>query len=263
MNGLDSIKAVLLAGGLGSRLSEETEKRPKPMVEVGGEPILMHIMRIYAHFGINDFVVACGYKGWVIKEFFNNFALHESDLVYQLREGKREFRNVSIPDWQVAAVDTGMDVMTGGRLLRLRDKGYLGKEIFMVTYGDGLADIDISALMAFHKQQGRLVTVTAVHPPSRFGLLGLDGDRVASFTEKPQTEEGWINGGFFVFEPAALDYIDGDETSLEKEPLERLAADNQLSAYRHEGFWQPMDTLREKRLLETLWQNGKAPWRWR
>ncbi len=254
------MKTVILAGGLGSRLSEETERRPKPMVEIGGDPILLHIMRIYSRYGMNDFIVACGYKGWMIKEFFNNFALHESDQVYRLQKGERELRDARVPDWNVATVDTGDNAMTGGRILRLSQKGYVGDETFLVTYGDGLADVDIKALLAFHKSQGRLATVTAVHPPSRFGTLSLDGPQVASFTEKPQVDDGWINGGFFVFEPSVLDYIDGDQTSLEKGPLERLAADGQLAAYRHEGFWQPMDTIREKQLLESLWSEGKAPW---
>lgn len=253
------MKAVLLAGGLGTRLAEETDRIPKPMVEIGGKPILWHIMRIFAHHGHNDFLVACGYKAEIIKEYFHNFFIHNNDYIVNLQDGRREILNTSSIDWRVGVIDTGQQTMTGGRLLRL--KQWLDGERFMVTYGDGLGDIDISALLRFHESHGRLATVTAVHPPSRFGALLIEDDYVRQFSEKPQTQEGWINGGFFVFEPGIFDYISDDSTVLEREPLERLAAENQLCAYRHDGFWQPMDTLREKRLLESLWQGNSAPWK--
>lgn len=253
-------KVVLLAGGRGTRLSEETSLRPKPMVEVGGKPLLWHIMHGYARRGFKDFVVACGYKGEVIKEYFANFRLHDSDSVVNLKTGRTELRNSRTPDWTVACVDTGLEVMTGGRLLRL--KTWLAGGSFMVTYGDGVSDVDAAALWAFHKKHGKLATVTAVRPPARFGGLELGaGGRVKRFTEKPQTGEGWINGGFFVFEPEVLEYLSGDACILEREPLERIAASGQLMAYRHEGFWQPMDTLRDKESLEGLWTAGRAPWK--
>lgn len=252
------MNVVILAGGHGTRLGEETSVRPKPMVEVGGKPLLWHIMNIYASHGFKSFIVACGYKGEVIKEYFHNFFIHNSDHVFNLRDGSRRVLNSQTPDWEIGVVDTGLSTMTGGRVLRL--KSCLNSR-FMVTYGDGVANIDIRALVAFHRAHGRLATVTAVRPPARFGGLSLEGDRVADFSEKPQTGEGWINGGFFVFEPPVLDYIQGDQTSLEREPLERLAHDGQLMAFRHAGFWQPMDTLREKQILESLWAGGKAPWK--
>ncbi len=253
------MKTVLLAGGLGTRLSEETSLKPKPMVDIGGKPILWHIMSHYASHGHKDFIVACGYKGDVIKEYFASFALRESDFTVDLKAGRARTTGRRAPDWRVSLVDTGLKTMTGGRLLRLKDQLKTGT--FMVTYGDGLGSIDLTELLAFHKKHKRLATVTAVRPPARFGGLNLDGSRVAEFTEKPQTGEGWINGGFFVFEPGMLKYLDGDDCVLERSPLERLAADGQLSAYRHEGFWQPMDTLRDKQLLESLWQSGRAPWK--
>ena len=254
-----SPKVVLLAGGRGTRLSEETSLRPKPMVEIGGKPILRHIMNTYAAHGFKDFIVACGYKGELIKEYFANFRLHDSDALVDLRTGKVELRNSRTPDWKIACVDTGLDVLTGGRLLRM--KSWL-KGPFMVTYGDGVSDVDVAALWAFHKKHGKLATVTAVRPPARFGGLemGKDG-AVRAFTEKPQTGEGWINGGFFVFEPELLSYLTGDDCTLEREPLERVAREGQLMAYRHEGFWQPMDTLRDKENLEALWSTGRAPWK--
>jgi glucose-1-phosphate cytidylyltransferase len=252
------MKTVLLAGGLGTRLSEETVLRPKPMVEIGGRPILWHVMSIYSSHGFREFVVACGYKGEVIKEYWANFYQHHSDWTVELRSGERVVLNQTAPDWRVHLRDTGADTLTGGRLLRLRDT--LSDGAFMVTYGDGVADVDIRALVAFHRAHGKMATVTAVHPPARFGLLELDGERVQSFAEKPQTATGWINGGFFVFEPALLDYIGGDDDSLEKDVLERVAEDGNLMAFRHNGFFQPMDTLREKMMLEEMWKTGNAPW---
>ena len=253
------MKTVILAGGHGTRLAEETQLRPKPMVEIGGKPMLWHIMNIYASHGFREFLVACGYKGEMIKEYFHNIFIHSSDYVVDLKDGTLKVLNSSRTDWRVGVVDTGLHTLTGGRVARLRS--WIGDEPFMLTYGDGLGNIDIRALVEFHRAHGRIATVTAVRPPARFGGLTLVGDAVANFSEKPQTDEGWINGGFFVFEPAIFDYIDGDEAILEREPLERLAQDQQLIAYRHEGFWQPMDTLREKQLLESLWTSGKAPWK--
>jgi len=253
------MKVVLLAGGFGSRLAEHTEARPKPMIEIGGYPILFHIMNIYASHGFNDFIVACGYKAEVIKDYFQSFYIRHADYVVNLRSGAQEVVRSEAPDFRVGLVDTGLHTMTGGRLRRLRS--WVKEEAFMVTYGDGVGDVDIRALVAFHKAQGKLATVTAVRPPARFGGLSLEGAMVREFSEKPQSGEGWINGGFFVFEPGVLDYIKDDTTSLEREPLERLAAEGQLAAYPHEGFWQPMDTLRDKRTLESLWESGKAPWK--
>jgi glucose-1-phosphate cytidylyltransferase len=252
------MKVIILAGGLGTRLAEETSARPKPMVEIGGKPILWHIMNLYARHGFNDFLIACGYKGETIKEYFHNYAVHNSDLFLNLKDGTCQVANSLVPDWQVGVVDTGLNTLTGGRLRRLQS--FLGNRTFLVTYGDGLANVDLKALVQFHRVHGKLATVTAVSPVARFGSLALNGDRVAAFAEKPQTGEGWINGGFFVFEPKVLDYIAGDQTALEREPLERLADDGQLMAYRHSGFWHPMDTLRDKQMLESLWASGKAPW---
>jgi glucose-1-phosphate cytidylyltransferase len=253
------MKVVLLAGGFGSRLSEHTEARPKPMIEIGPYPILWHIMNIYASHGFNEFIVACGYKGEVIKDYFHSFYLRHSDYVVSLKDGVQEVVRSEAPDWKIALVDTGLHSMTGGRLARLRS--WLGDATFMVTYGDGVGDVNIRALVAFHRAQKRLATVTAVRPPARFGGLTLEGEMVREFSEKPQSGEGWINGGFFVFEREVLDYINDDKMSLEREPLERLAAQGQLAAYRHEGFWHPMDTLRDKRTLEALWEGGQAPWK--
>jgi glucose-1-phosphate cytidylyltransferase len=253
------MKVVILAGGMGSRLAEETVARPKPMVEIGGKPILWHIMNLYAAFGHNEFLIACGYKGEVIREYFHLFAIRNSDYQLNLRDGSLVLLDARAPDWKVGVVDTGMSTMTGGRLLRLRH--LVGSGTFMLTYGDGLGDVNIGALVDFHKRHGRLATVTAVRPPARFGGLSLDADMVREFSEKPQTGEGWINGGFFVFEPQVLDYIAGDTTILERDPLERLSRERQLMAYRHEGFWQPMDTIRDRQLLENLWASGEAPWR--
>jgi len=252
------MRVVILAGGRGTRLAEETGTRPKPMVEIGGRPILWHIMNVYAAHGHSDFLVACGYKGEMIKQYFHQYAVYHSDYVVDLKTGAIQVVNSHPLDWRVGVIDTGLDTMTGGRLLRLRDH-LTGT--FMVTYGDGVGNVDITRLLQFHQSHGRLATVTAVRPPARFGDLGLEGDRVRRFAEKPQTGEGWINGGFFVFEPAVLDQIEGDDTSLERGPLERLAQADQLMAFRHQGFWQPMDTLREKLLLEDLWASGQAPWK--
>ncbi|HEY3375061.1 MAG TPA: glucose-1-phosphate cytidylyltransferase [Candidatus Aquicultor sp.] len=253
------MKVIILAGGFGTRLAEESSIRPKPMVEIGGKPILWHIMNVYASYGFNDFLIACGYKGEVIKEYFHNFFFHNSDFGIDLSNGRYEIINPCCLDWKVGVIDTGLNTMTGGRLQRL--KGLIGDTTFMLTYGDGLSNVNIKDLVAFHQAHGKLATITAVRPPARFGGLVLDDGKVQEFSEKPQTGEGWINGGFFVFEPGIFDYLSGDETILERDPLERLAADNQLMAFRHEGFWQPMDTLREKQLLETLWTSGNAPWK--
>lgn len=253
------MKVVILAGGKGTRIAEETVTRPKPMVEIGGRPILWHIMSIYAAQGLNDFVVACGYRGELIKEYFASFFVHHSDFTINLKDGSKDVLSAGAPDWRVSVIDTGLDTMTGGRVKRLQP--WLSGGAFMVTYGDGLGAIDTKALLAFHRAHGKLATVTAVRPPARFGNLALEGDRVREFAEKPQAGEGWINGGFFVFEPALFDYIADDSTSLEQEPLERIAAEGQLMAYKHEGFWQPMDTVRERQLLESLWASGGAPWK--
>ncbi len=253
------MKVVILAGGKGTRLAEETASRPKPMVEVGGRPILWHVMNLYADYGHTCFLVACGYKGEMIKEYFHNYALHSADYIINLKDGSRQIVNGSNLDWQVGLIDTGLETMTAGRILRL--KPWIGNTRFMLTYGDGVGDVNIRRLLEFHLAHGKLVTVTAVRPPARFGGLEIEGDNVRSFSEKPQTAEGWINGGFFVFEPAVFDFISGDDSILEREVLERVAAEGQLMAYRHTGFWQPMDTLREKQLLESLWATGNPPWR--
>jgi len=229
------------------------------MVEIGGKPILFHIMKIYASHGFKDFMIACGYKGEMIKEYFHNYSIFSHDYFLNMKDGSRKIVNRNGIDWRVGVIDTGLDTMTGGRILRL--KMWIGRDRFMVTYGDGLGDVDIRSLLAFHRSHGKLATVTAVRPPSRFGALVLDGDTVCEFSEKPQTAEGWINGGFLVFEPEFFDYLSDDQTVLEHEPLNRLAAEGQLVAYRHEGFWQPMDTIREKQLLESLWVSGRAPWK--
>ena len=253
------MKAVILAGGLGTRISEETSVRPKPMVEIGGRPILWHIMKIYSMHGINDFVVCCGYKGYVIKEYFANYFLHMSDVTFDMKHNKMEVHQHNAEPWRVTLIDTGDDTMTGGRLRRVRQ--YLGEEDFCFTYGDGVGDVDIVETIKFHKRQGTLATLTAMQLPGRFGALGLSEHKVHGFQEKPQGDGGWINGGFFVLSPKVIDYIDGDATVWEKKPMEHLAKEGQLSAYFHRGFWQPMDTLRDKHHLEELWQSGKAPWK--
>ena len=252
-------KAVILAGGLGTRLAEETETRPKPMVEIGGQPILWHIMKLYAAHGINEFVICVGYKGYVIKEYFSNYHLHMADVTFNLADNSLEVHRRRAEPWRVTLVETGTDTKTGGRLKRVRD--YLGDQTFCMTYGDGVADIDITASIRQHEAKGCLATVTAVRPPARFGALAMRQDLVAGFQEKPAGDGGWINGGFFVLSPKVLDRIAGDNTTWELEPLEGLARDGQLTAYHHTGFWQPMDTLRDKVMLEALWQSGNAPWK--
>jgi glucose-1-phosphate cytidylyltransferase len=256
------MKVVILAGGYGTRLQEETAVRPKPMVEIGGRPLLWHIMQIYAAYGHTEFFIALGYKGEVIKQYFLTYYLYHHSFRIDLATGRVQVYNGTPENWTVHLIDTGLETQTGGRLKRLAP--FLGRETFLMTYGDGVADVDLDALVAFHRRHGRLATVTAVRPPARFGGLTFDGDRVVRFVEKPSLGEGWINGGFFVLEPGVLDYIAGDATPFEGEPLERLAADGELMAYRHQGFWQCMDTLRDVRLLESLWQSGEAPWKvWR
>ena len=253
------MKAVILAGGLGTRISEETTLRPKPMVEIGGMPVLWHILKIYSQHGINDFIICLGYKGYMIKEYFANYFLHMSDVTFDMSTNRVDVHHKHAEPWRVTLVDTGHQTQTGGRLKRIAD--YLDGETFCFTYGDGLADIDVGAELAFHRAQQTLVTMCAVQPPGRFGSIGMAGNRITRFEEKPIGDGSWINGGYFVLEPAALDYIDGDDTSWEREPLERLASAAQLSAYQHCGFWQPMDTLRDKIKLEELWQSGTAPWK--
>jgi glucose-1-phosphate cytidylyltransferase len=252
------VKVAILAGGLGSRIQEETEVKPKPMVEIGGRPILWHIMKHYGRFGHDDFVIALGYKGEVIKRYMIDYCSLHSDLTVGLRNGEVITHNGAPDDWRVNLVDTGHDTATGGRIKRLAP--HLGDSTFMLTWGDGVSDIDLDKLLAFHRSHGKLATLTAVRPPARFGHLELEDDTVRDFSEKPQIGEGWINGAFFVLEPGVFDYIDGDATQWEREPLERLAGDGQLKAYKHTSFWQCMDTLRDKKLLEELWLNG-APWR--
>jgi len=254
------MKAVILAGGLGSRISEETVLRPKPMIEIGGKPMLWHIMKMYTAGGVHDFIVCCGYKGYMIKEYFANYFLHMSDVTFDMANNTMEVHQRNAEAWRVTLVDTGDASMTGGRLKRVA--GYLQDEdAFCCTYGDGVADVDIAGSIAFHRAHGRLATVTAVQPPGRYGALALDGTRVQGFAEKPRGDGGLINGGFFVLSPRCLDRIAGDATTWEAEPLTSLAADGELMAYTHTGFWQPMDTLREKNLLEDLWQSGRAPWK--
>jgi len=253
------MKAVILAGGLGSRLSEETTLKPKPMVEIGGMPILWHIMKIYSSHGINDFIVCLGYKGHVIKEYFANYLIHSRDVTIDLASHKMDFHNSYAEPWKVTLVDTGEATMTGGRLKRVRQ--FLGDEPFCFTYGDGVGNIDITSLLKFHHKQGKLATVTATQPPGRFGAMRMSDGLVTQFEEKPQDSADWINGGFFVLSPKVIDYIENDQTIWERTPMERLAHEGQLSAFQHRGFWQPMDTLRDKHQLEALWTSGKAPWK--
>ncbi|MGU3453830.1 glucose-1-phosphate cytidylyltransferase [Methylobacterium fujisawaense] len=254
------MKAVILAGGLGTRLSEETATRPKPMVEIGGRPILWHIMKGYSRHGINDFVICLGYKGYIIKEYFANYFLHMSDVTMHIAENRMEIHRKTAEPWTVTLVDTGDQSMTGGRLRRVRHH-LEDEEMFALTYGDGVSDVNITAQIAFHRAHGKRATVTAVRPDKRFGYLALDGDRVTAFEEKPDNEGGWINGGFFLLAPSVIDTVAGDETVWEREPLERLAREGDLQAFIHDGFWQAMDTLRDKTNLETLWASGQAPWK--
>ncbi|MCO5975792.1 glucose-1-phosphate cytidylyltransferase [Ideonella oryzae] len=254
------MKAVILAGGLGTRLSEETSVRPKPMVEIGGKPILWHILKMYSRHGVNDFVICCGYKGYVIKEYFANYFLHMSDITFDMRNNHMEVHQKRAEPWTVTLVDTGENSMTGGRLRRVAD--YIrDEEAFCFTYGDGVSDVDIGASIAFHKRHGKAATVTATFPPGRFGALELQQGKVLSFQEKPKGDGAMINGGFFVLSPKVLGYLDDDATIWEQQPLQRLAADGELMAYEHQGFWQPMDTLRDKIYLEELWASDKAPWK--
>lgn len=253
------MKAVLLAGGLGSRIAEESQLRPKPMIEIGGRPILWHIMKIYAEHGVSDFIVCLGYKGYMIKEFFANYVLHSSDITIDAKSNKIIYHNSKAEPWTVTLVDTGDATNTGGRIKRVAP--YIQGETFCLTYGDGVSDLDIPALLAFHKSHGKLATLTAVVPPGRYGALDLNGDKVTRFIEKPPGDNAFINGGFFVLEPDVLDRIEDDQTSFENITLTRLAGDDQLMAFRHTGFWQPMDTLRDKNALEALWQGGSAPWK--
>jgi glucose-1-phosphate cytidylyltransferase len=254
------MKAIILAGGLGTRISEETHLRPKPMIEIGGHPILWHIMKLYSAHGVNDFVICCGYKGYIIKEYFANYLLHMSDVSFDMARNKMEVHNQKTEPWKVTLVDTGDETMTGGRLKRVAP--YVkNEEIFCLTYGDGVADVDIAAEIAFHKSHGKWATITAVQPPGRFGALQLDAAKVRGFAEKARGGDGFINGGFFVLSPRCLDLIDGDATVWEDAPLDALASQGQLMAFEHKGFWQPMDTLRDKRQLEELWSSGHAPWK--
>jgi glucose-1-phosphate cytidylyltransferase len=254
------MKAIILAGGIGTRLSEETVLRPKPMIEIGGKPILWHIMKLYSAHGVNDFVICCGYRGYIIKEYFANYFLHMSDVTFDMSKNTMEVHDRKAEPWKVTLVDTGDDTMTGGRLKRVAQ--YVQREdAFCFTYGDGVSDVDVSAQIRFHKKHGKQATITAVQPPGRYGALKLDGEAVTGFLEKPRGESGWINGGFFVLSPKVIDLIEADHTSWEAEPLTTLAKSGQLMAYEHTGFWQPMDTLREKNQLEKLWDSGKAPWK--
>ena len=250
---------MILAGGFGTRITEESQSRPKPMVEIGGRPILWHLLKIYSHHGIKDFIICTGFKGYVIKEYFANYFLHMSDVTFDMEKNIMEVHEKHAEPWRVTVVDTGEGTMTGGRLKRVAE--YVGKNTFCMTYGDGLGNIDIRGALEFHRKTRKLATVTAVQPPGRFGAMSICDGRVTDFMEKPHGDGGWINGGFFVLEPKVMEYIAGDEIVWEKEPLQKLAGDGQIGAFIHKGFWQPMDTLREKQLLEELWETGKAPWK--
>ncbi|OAX46344.1 glucose-1-phosphate cytidylyltransferase [Paenibacillus sp. AD87] len=253
------MKVVILAGGYGTRISEESHLKPKPMVEIGGKPILWHIMKLYSHYGFNDFIICLGYKGYVIKEYFAHYFLHESDVTFDFTTNQQVIHHIHAEPWKVTLVDTGLETMTGGRLKRVRE--YLNNEPFMLTYGDGVSDVNIKELVEFHQSHGKQATVTTVQPNGRFGSLELDGDsNVLGFKEKPKGDNGWINGGFFILNPIVIDYIEDDQTIFEEEPLRNLALNNQLQAFKHSGFWQPMDTLRDKNYLEELWMKGNAPW---
>lgn len=254
------MKVVILAGGLGTRLSEETDLKPKPMVEIGGKPILWHITKLYSHYGFNDFIICLGYKGYMIKEYFANYFLHQSDVTIDLKDNKIEVHDCKAESWKITLINTGLDTMTGGRIKKIRN--YVGNETFMLTYGDGVSNVNIMELIDFHKRHGKSATITSVQPTGRYGMLNLDNKNdVLSFIEKPQDNGAWINGGFFVLEPKVFDYIEGDDTIWERQPLENLVKDKQLTAYKHYGFWHAMDTLRDKYLLESLWQSGKAAWK--
>jgi len=253
------MKAVILAGGLGSRISEETQVKPKPMIEIGGMPILWHIMKIYSTYDINEFVICCGYKGYMVKEYFANYFLHMSDVTFDIKNNKMDVHRKFAEPWKVTLVDTGQETMTGGRLKRVKE--YVDDATFCFTYGDGLSDIDIANSVKFHKDKKRIATITSVQSPGRFGLVDIHEDKISRFIEKPVGDGNWINGGFFVLEPKVFDYIEGDSSIWEKEPLEKLAKEGQLSAYKHTNFWQPLDTLRDKNYLEKLWASGKAPWK--
>ncbi len=253
------MKAVILAGGLGTRISEETGSKPKPMIEIGSKPILWHIMKIYSSFGVNDFVICCGYKGYMVKEYFANYFLHMSDVTFDMKNNKMEIHRKFAEPWNVTLVDTGIDTMTGGRLKRIKE--YVNDKTFCFTYGDGVADIQIDKLIKFHNDNKTIATVTAVQPPGRFGTLDVKQDKIISFKEKAPGDGNWINGGYFVLESSVFDYLKDDSTVWEREPLEKLAKDEQLSAYKHSGFWQPLDTLRDKNKLEDLWSKGNAPWK--
>jgi glucose-1-phosphate cytidylyltransferase len=255
------MKAVILAGGFGTRISEESAIKPKPMIEIGHKPILWHIMKIYSSHGIDDFVICCGYRGYLIKEYFANYFLHRSDVTFDLRENQMQVHQNHVEPWRVTLVDTGDDSMTGGRLKRVKD--YLDGETFCLTYGDGVSDVNVREIIEFHRKQAKLATLMAVQPPGRFGAFTLDTGKstISGFREKPNGDGAWVNGGFFVLEPKVFDYITGDQTVWEREPMEQLAVDGQLSAYKHPGFWQPMDTLRDKMYLEDLWAKGQAPWK--
>ncbi len=254
------MKAIILAGGLGTRISEETLLRPKPMIDLGGKPVLWHVMKTYSHWGINDFIVCCGYRGYMIKEYFHNYALHMSDVTIDLREDALTVHRSDVEPWKITLVDTGEATQTGGRLKRVRRYLEPG-ELFCFTYGDGLSDVNVADTIAFHRSQGALATLTAVQPPGRFGQIELSEHRITSFREKPPGDGVWINGGYFVLHPDVIDYIEGDETVWEREPMERLALEHNLAAYKHGGFWQPMDTMRDKTLLENLWAGGRPPWK--
>jgi glucose-1-phosphate cytidylyltransferase len=253
------VKVVILAGGFGTRISEETHLKPKPMIEIGGMPLLWHIMKLYSSFDINEFIICCGYKGYMIKEYFSNYSLHMSDITIDLQKNNVEVHQKFTEPWKITLVDTGLNTQTGGRLKKI--KNYLNDETFCFTYGDGLSNVDIKKSIEFHKNNNNFGTVTAVQPPGRFGALELDDTNVLKFQEKPKGDSGWINGGFFVFEPSIFDYIENDDTILERKPLEQLANDGKLGAYRHTGFWQGLDTLRDRNELDSLWNNGKAPWK--
>lgn len=254
------MKAVILAGGFGTRISEESTLKPKPMIEIGTHPVLWHIMKIFYHYGVDDFIICAGYKQHMIKEYFADYYLHCSDVTFDFaNEGRQIINNNTSEQWKVTVVDTGLNTMTGGRIKRIRK--YLGNEPFLLTYGDGVSDVRVDNLISFHKSHGKLATLTAVHPTGRFGVLDLDGDSIASFGEKTESQTDWINGGFMVLDPKVIDYIEGDKTTFEKEPLEKLSSEGQLMAFKHSGFWQCMDTLRDKNKLEELWDEGKAPWK--